>query len=322
MITFLTRPIIPFNLREVKYSLLQRVDKLRGRDARRLPIQGGHPAINRSLFEGLAQLNISYNVDPRSVADLGDTLFCIADPRSIWQGIRWKRRSRIKKLFAGFATVGTPFDAQSVILNPELDRYVCFSEWHLDSFDLQAPGFREKAVVCPVGVDPQAWKTPDGIRVSRGNVIFYKKRAPQVLYKECIDLVRSAGFSVEEILYGEYQLADYASALRRNAVLVHWNNTETQGISMAEAWAANVPTFVYDPREVRLIHDKEYTFEGDASPYLTAKTGRFFQTAENLLTLLQKYRNLQLDFGPRTWVLENLTDRICAERLSRILSLS
>jgi hypothetical protein len=323
MITFLTRPMIPFKLREARYAAMGFIDKLRSRKARQMPRHGGHAAVNRSLFEGFRQLGVPLNIDPKQISQVHEVVFCTADPRSIWQGIRWKRAGRIKKLFAGFAIVGSPFDCKGVILNPAVDRYVCNSDWHLEWFAELAPEFRMKAVVSPLGVDPSMWMPSSNVRKLEKNVLFYKKLAPRDLYEECLLRVREAGFNVEEIVCGNYRLEDYALALKRNSLLVNWVAHETQGISMAEAWAADVPTMVWNPGSVfRESCGKTYVFGCSSSPYLTLATGGFFRDWQELSTLLDNYKAQRNKFTPRDWVLENLTDVICAKRLLKALDLA
>ena len=205
-------------------------------------------------------------------------------------------------------------------MSHELDGYLCFSEWHRDSFDLACPGFTEKAFVAPFGVDETYWTaTPDIRRPKR--VLFYKKRAPHFLYNRCLQLVKERGYEVEEIVYGNYSLSDYRESLRQASILVNWVDHETQGISMVEAWATDVPTLVWNPEFVfHVVHGKNYVFECSSSPYLTDVTGRFFRAADDLLGLLDDFFAGKLRFSSRDWLLRNLTDRICAEHLHSILT--
>jgi hypothetical protein len=323
MITFLTRLIIPYKLREAKYAAKAVMDKLRGRTPWQLPKHGGHAAVNSSLFEGFRQLGIPFNADPPSTSEVYDVVFCTADPRSIWQAIRWKKAGRIKRLFAGYTILSSPFDCKGVILEPAVDRFVCNSNWHLEWFAELAPAFRKKAVVCPLGVDPVMWAPNSNSQKPWKNILFYKKFAPRALYEEGLLRAREAGFNVEEIFYGNHRLEDYAHALQRNSLLVYWESHETQGIAMAEAWAANVPTLVWNPGSVfREIAGRNYVFDCSSSPYLTPATGGFFRDWQELSTLLDDYKSQKSAFTPRAWVLENLTDVICAKRLLKTLELS
>src|ERR1019366_7986133 len=102
MITLLTRPIIPFKLREIKYFCLSQINRFRGLPPRYLPVYGGHPAVTRSICDGFRQLGIEFNLDPPQRGKVGETVVCLADPRSLFQAIGWKKRRKIRKLFAGY----------------------------------------------------------------------------------------------------------------------------------------------------------------------------------------------------------------------------
>ena len=320
MITLLTRPIIPFKLREIKYCYLSLISRFRGLPRRRLPIYGGHPAVTRSISEGFRQLRVEFNLDPQRLGEVGETVVCLADPRSLVQAIGWKRRRKVQKLFAGYTIFGSALDNDRLVMSPEVDGYLCFSDWHLTSFDLACRGFKEKAYVTPFGVDVSYW-TPVPERRRPKRMLFYKKRAPYALYVKCLDLVRERGFEVEEVFYGHYKSESYREAVRQASLLVNWVDHETQGISQAEAWACDVPTLVWNPGFVfHVVHGKNYVFECSSSPYLSDATGRFFSGAEQLMGLVNEIAGGVLEFRPRQWVMSNLTDEICARRLLSVLT--
>lgn len=322
MITLLTRPIIPFKLREIKYFCLSQLNCFRGLPPRSLPAYGGHPAVTRSICEGFRKLGVEFNLDPQRLAEVGETVVCLADPRSLAQAIGWKKRRKIQKLFAGYTIFGSALDHDRMAMSSELDGYLCFSGWHLTSFDLACPDFKEKAFVAPFGVDAADWTTAPDIRRPK-RVLFYKKRAPHFLYNRCLQLVKERGYEVEEIVYGNYSLSDYRDSLQRASILVNWVDHETQGISMAEAWASDVPTLVWNPGFVfQVVHGRNYVFDCSSSPYLSDSTGRFFRESDDLLRLLDDFSAGELRFSPRDWLLKNLTDKICAERLHSILTAS
>jgi hypothetical protein len=259
-------------------------------------------------------------LDPQRRGEVGEIVVCLTDSRSLAQAIGWKKRGKIHSLFAGYTIFGSALDHDRLVMSPEVDGYLCFSDWHLTSFELPCAGFKEKAFVAPFGVDETYWTAIPQIRRPR-RVLFYKKRAPHFLYNRCLQLVKERGYEVEEIVYGKYSLCDYLEVLRRCSILVNWVDHETQGISMAEAWATDVATLVWNPGYVfQIVHGCNYVFDCSSSPYLTDATGRFFRESEELLRLLEDFFADRLGFMPRAWLLENMTDIICAKRLHCILT--
>jgi hypothetical protein len=116
-------------------------------------------------------------------------------------------------------------------------------------------------------------------------------------------------------------LDHYFAALRRCTLLVNWVDHETQGISLAEAWSADIPTLVWNPGFVfQVVQAKNHVFECSSAPYLTDATGRFFRDLDAFTALLADFAAGKLRFSPRQWVLNNMTDTICAQRLHAIIT--
>ncbi len=320
MITLLTRPIVVFYLRWLKYFCISQLNRFRGLPPRRLPVYGGHPAVTRSISEGFRQLGVEFNLDPQRLREVGDIVVCLADPRSLAQAIGWKRRRKIQKIFTGYTIFSSSLDYDRMAMSTELDGYLCFSDWHVTFFDLICPGFREKAFVAPSGVDATYWTATPAVRRPK-RILFYKKRAPHFLYNRCLQLAKNRGCEVEEVVYGNYSLSGYRDSLRRASMLLNWVDHETQGISQAEAWACDVPTLVWNPGYVFLpSHGRNYVFECTSSPYLSKATGQFFRDEVELRLLLDNFVANQNAFTPRQWVLDNLTDVACARRLHAIIT--
>jgi len=322
MITILTRALLPWKVREFRYALINLLHRRRGLPPKKIPARGGHTAVTRSICQGFENLGVEFNLDPRRPADVSSTVVCACDPRTLVQAVKWKRIGRIHRLYGGYTLLGTPLERNRLGMRPEMDGYICFSEWHRTSFDLQCPGFAARAVISPVGVDENIW-TPAASPSfqSRKTLLFYKKRAPHRLYQECLLYARKLGWNVEEIIYGNYKLDDYLTALRGAALLVNWVDHETQGISLAEAWSVGVPTLVWNPGFVfHVVCGKNYVFECSSAPYLTNATGRFFRDLDGLTALLTEFAAGKLRLFPRPWVINNMTDTICARRLLAILT--
>jgi hypothetical protein len=75
-----------------------------------------------------------------------------------------------------------------------------------------------------------------------------------------------------------------------------------------------VPTVVWDPQG-----DAEWrgrTFKaGSSAPFLTPATGAAFRTVDDLATVLRATLGGLTEFQPRQWVLQHMTDAVCAKAL-------
>jgi hypothetical protein len=79
-----------------------------------------------------------------------------------------------------------------------------------------------------------------------------------------------------------------------------------------------VPTVVWDPQG-----DAEWrgrTFKARSSaPFLTPATGAVFRTIDDLASVLQVTLGRLTEFQPRRWVLQQMTDAVCADQLYTLI---
>src|SRR5262245_168136 len=64
-------------------------------------IYGGHPAVTRSVVEGLARLQAPYRYNPRYLTLVSDIVIVLAGLEALQQAIFWKRERKITVLVAG-----------------------------------------------------------------------------------------------------------------------------------------------------------------------------------------------------------------------------
>lgn len=317
LLTVLTDPIPSF-LRPLKQVAVFSAKKLLGRKILPPPKYTGHFAVTRSLVEGLGQLGIDFNYNPRSLSAVGECVVVLANIAALRQAIRLKQRGVIKKLFAGPNLVVLPTDHHRIVESPSIDTYLLNSPWTQEMYELVSPSLRGRTAIFPSGVDADWWW--DGPRCHQPRrLLFYRKRPPAKLYAECLNLAAKYHYEVEEIYYGHYTVEQYRNRLHHAGALVHWAEQESQGISMLEAWAADVPTLVWNPGS--FLWDG-CNYDSSSSPYLSPNTGATFQNSESFEKLLAQGLASRSLYQPREWVLNRLTDRKSAETLLRLLGVT
>ena len=92
--------------------------------------------------------------------------------------------------------------------------------------------------------------------------------------------------------------------------------SESQGIAWAEAWSTNVPTLIWRNNEGR-FGGKIYA--SSTAPYLCDINGLFFNDFEDFKLQFHKWEHSRDSFAPREWVLNNMSDEICASKLYSIV---
>lgn len=314
MITVLTEPVSRVHQGPIA-SLVQffeEVRGVRGSVLEKAKCYGGHAAVTRSLLEGLTRLEVQYQYNPRFIPQVGDIVIVLAGIAPLDQAIAWKRAGRISTLLAGPNIVVRPTDYGGLIAEPEIDACIVPSQWVGTAYVEDAPTLAGRIKVWAAGVDERYW---NGLRphASSKTVLLYQKSVSEELGLACERLLRSMGWSPIRVVYGRYTKDEYREVLASSVFAVFLSRSESQGLALAEAWAMNVPTLVWDPGEL--------TFEGrkystvSACPYLTSETGLSWETVTELEEVLTHVDDVVTSRAPRQWVLDHMTDEIAARNL-------
>jgi hypothetical protein len=273
----------------------------------------GHPAVMRSLLTGLAQANIPFNYNPSKLDDVGDAVAVIADTLALKQAIGWKRSGRIKTLVGGPNLVVLPTEANSIIKSPELQMFFSPSQWPMDFWREVDPSIRINIGIWPAGVDEKFWQPSNPDKADSKTVLVYCKAQSDGpnFYAQVEQHLRTYGWNPIRITYGSYGQQQYKDILDQCRFAVFLSRSESQGLALAECWAMNVPTLVWNPGSA-LIAGRTYNGVS-AAPHLTTFTGQFWKNFDELDTLVRQLNSWYPQCTPRNWVLENMTDTVSTQ---------
>jgi len=280
----------------------------------------GHYAVTRSLVEGLKKLNIIYNYNPNSLTDIYENVIVLSNCVALGQVIELKKRGVIKNILAGPNIFIYPTDCKFICDN-NINYCITPSKWVSDIYIKTSPCLENKCIEWPAGVDTNLW---NNFNVnSKKKVTFYIKGN----YNSNLDLefyiykLFELGINKNDIYIirvgsgFSYNESEYLQALKSSFALIVFSLSESQGIALAESWSMNVPTLILRNTKT-FIKDKEITTSN--APYLNSENGKFFNNADELNNILSSIMNNNLVFNPRKWVLENMSDEICAKKLLNI----
>ena len=275
----------------------------------------GHPAVTRSLVEGLVKINASANYNPRSYGDIGETVVILSGVPALKQAIKLKQKGYIKKILAGPNMVELPSDYDGIISTKEVDLCVTPCEWTNKLYEEICPELIGRCVAWPAGVDTSYWK-PE-ITTHKSTILIYEKQrkgpvGPVEPYKKWME---AQGYKVEIIKCGEYTLPGFLTALKRTQLMIGFVIDESQGLAWTEAWSADVPTLIWRNIE-NSIRGRRYITS--TAPYLSINTGLFFDDFENFKIIFAKWESMKDAFRPRQWVLENMSDEVCARLICQL----
>lgn len=276
----------------------------------------GPVAVAKSLERGFKSLGINFNINS-SESEVGDVVLVLDDRNWYHRAIEWKKNRKIKFFLAGPNIGIHQSDLQSLLTCKELDAYLVPSQWPKDNWLAYNQNLESKIYVWPAGVDTNFWK-PSNCNQEKSVLVYYKNGSPEF----CLsveNILKKHNYKPLRIRYGAYTHGQLKLALEKSLFAIFLTQSESQGIALAQAWSMNVPTLVWNPQgEVEYLEIKYKNIS--SSPYLNCKTGKMWKSLKELENLIVHRENILLEFSPREWVLENMSDEKSCELLINILN--
>lgn len=284
-----------------------------------IPYYTGHQAVTRSLVEGLQKNQVHFNYNPKDIKQISDVVAVLSSVEALQQMINLKKRGIVKRILAGPNLVILPSDHREVMIADEIDICIVNSDWVHTMYVSDVSELTGRCIVWPAGVDTEYW-SPLQEKNENKQILFYQKNYSDELLERCKQYLRNRGFTIVEIIYGEYKASEYLQKLRTSDLAVFFSPWESQGIALAEAWASDIPTFVWNPGFA-------VTYQGTAdakrwkassAPYLCEQLGLYFLGFDEFKIAFEQWQNASDIFSPRNWVINNMSDEICAKAFCRI----
>ena len=281
----------------------------------------GHFAVTRSLIEGLRKIGASANYNPKRVSEVGDVVLVLSGVDTLRQAIMWKREGRIARLLAGPNIIVFASEHAEMIASPEVDCCVTPGDWVCRTYESDCPTLKGRCVAWPAGVDTEYWRPDPGKREPRRVLIFdnWLDMPSEPPISSYVSVLERRNFSVSAVARNAYTHDEYLAKLRQSSLMVGFSASESQGIAWAEAWSADVPTLLWfqDHRTYR-----GRVFPSSTAPYLCDATGLFFASVAEFEKSLVRWDTSRESFHPRRWVLENMSDEVCARQLCRLAGIA
>ncbi len=273
-----------------------------------------HSGVLGSLQRGLRRLGVEFNFNPKDLKKLHKNVLVLNNFDALKDAILLKMGGKIQRLLAGPNLTCIAHEMQ---LFPQIDYSISPSKWFREMLIRQLPQLKGRFAIWPSGVDPAFWD-PGAHSQKTNDVMVYRKGAPEEMCSAVEAHLRARGWNPICINYGDYSLEGYRACLKTCQFAVFLSPSEMQGLALAEAWAMDVPTLVWDPQQS--IH-RGYFYKGSSSaPYLTAATGDLWKTEEEFERLLDQIPEKLSGYSPRAWVMRNMTDEVSVYRLLHLFS--
>lgn len=272
----------------------------------------GHPAVTRSLIEGLISINASFNYNPKSIREFGEVVVVLSGVETLRQMISIKRKGIIKTLFAGPNIVVFSSDCDSILASPEIDYVISNCDWVTDIYVEDCPSLEGRCFEWAAGVDTEYWK-PDPVLERKQILIFEKQnKGPVGPVQPYADYLERQGYKVVIMRYGSFNHLQYLKYLQQSCLMIGFVRDESQGIAWQEAWSTGVPTLLW--KNTSNVY-RGRTYRCTTAPYLCDQNGLFFDDLDDFKSKFAYWQSNRDAFLPRAWTLENMSDKVCAATL-------
>ena len=282
------------------------------------PEIGGHQRVSLNLRAGLDRLGVRYRFNDYDHARRNPKeLACIIGKAQVLDKMEWKN-----PILFGAAVFSHPLDDPHVFERLPVKKILLPGAWMKEMW---LPHWDEPVAVWPVGIDTDRWQ-PRAAAEKLTDVLLYDKvRWDHERYEiSLIEPVRrrlwQTGRSFREIRYGSYRETDYQAALAECRTMIFLCEHETQGIAYQQALAAGVPILAWDRggywQDPAYFPNKVKFQPVTSVPYWDERCGRTFAAIEEFDDAWDRFWDEARSgrFGPRSYILENLTLEQCARQ--------
>jgi hypothetical protein len=279
----------------------------------------GHYAVTRSLLRGLELSDVPFNYNPSSVDEVGDIIHVVAGDFDVLdQVLDLKNKGIVKRVMVGANNKALVSRKYAYMQNTEIVKRLLISDWVIHGHLLNTPTLT--ADVCAPwysGVDETFFKPKKVNDYSSKKVLIYNKFQKDLTI-EVSTVLEHYGWDPVVVSYGSYSIEEYRDLLNEVSFAIFLSASESQGIALAESWAMDVPTFCWNPKASVKYLGVIYPCSSSC-PYLTPTVGCDWSSLEELEALLEKMNALLPNYYPRSWVLDNMTDKKSVDYLLQII---
>ncbi len=261
-----------------------------------------------ALEAGLASVGIPFQRNPIASRVTKSVLIMSSLPALRW-AINAKKAGRITKLVVSSSVVSSPDEDNRIISDPAIDAVLIGSPWQQNWWAT----FDQRFLSSPVWVCGVADRGES--RIPQGLCIVYAKNADQKIFRATIDALWRHKLPIVVSNYGSFSQSEYLRLLRQARCLVQISGAETDGLSLRQAWMANIPTLIYSNASI-VGGTGTFTDSTIGAPFFDPACGMLFGSAAEVEPALADFL-AQLDtFEPRTYALAKFDLRTSARNLA------
>lgn len=206
---------------------------------------------------------------------------------------------------------------------PQNCKYLLPSKWTKDYVE-ETGGLSLPVIINPFAVDVEKFKPSICNKYLECLLYCKHRRKEDIEYVE--NILKAKNITYRKFIYGKYKEEDYIKSLNECNYAVWVTSTESQGFALQECLSMNVPIVVWNATSLfdeyilegqQVYKDRigKYELKGTTIPYWDERCGISFIKKEEFEPCLEVMRGSYTKFHPRDFVLENLSPKVCMQRL-------
>ena len=201
----------------------------------------------------------------------------------------------------------------------------CLSNWNIICYSEFAPEFKVHHVAFPFAVDTNMFKPSSDTDPKTWDCIVYIKCRRYDIINEALHILNSKNIKFKTFTYGSYNETDYINVLHNSKFMITLDAHESQGFALEEAMSCNVPLLVMDAQSMydetndgftsTYAHHSPKKLLATSVPYWSDECGIKINDVTELPNALDRMLSEYKSFTPRKYIEENLSDRVCMQRI-------
>jgi glycosyltransferase involved in cell wall biosynthesis len=273
-----------------------------------------------NLCKGFDELHIDYDINlPFKKIKPGERVVVLGSGR-----YALKNYSSPNKIIAGIALMTHPSEWPDLFEKYPVAMYLQHSKW---TRDLYAAHYGTgRCGIWPAGIDTEKW-SPNSVSkqydvLIYNKIMWNKEETYNELARPIITKLEQMGLNYTEIVYGNYQEAEYFKLLNKSKAMIFLCEHESQGFACCEAMSMNVPVFAWDQGWFLDPHLKTRWHEpspvpASSVPFFDGTCGMKFTDRKDFNRKISDFwGNVQTGvYHPRDYIFQNLTLKKSAQTL-------
>ena len=181
------------------------------------------------------------------------------------------------------------------------------------------PWFKGEIRVLDSDIDLNYWRPSDSKRSHL--LVYLKSNQDEADYLTIVDYCKELQVETSTVRYGQYSKKEFRKKLDNSFAAVWLGGTESQGLSLLEAWAMGVPTLV---RSAPKYFDDvtKQSFNSSSAPLLSAKCGIEFSMESFSMSKLKLFIDESNHLMPREFVVANYSEEKSRLKIQQLLQAS